>query len=402
MSLKNGTAPSDPVVATPNAASLSGTQIFLALTGLAFNAIQQRSGADELPCSGSVSLARTSPLICAADVLIAFVTLGYGLWKGMGFQRSCVLYVRNMRQHIADEIPFLDTFRLCIDVVMMIPALISAFAIFAADGIDVRILVWASMFTAAPVVSGITRLAAESETARADVQGFIDRHQIEEWLLQLSDLIWCAAYACQFTLWIQVFEAFSTLPRLSGSDERYMNITIGTSITVAVIISATCKWRFYLYWSIANWKPKQHFVALNVGFVLILLVGMPTDAESIAQWRHALFVPLGAFSIVVNILWLVTLFEDLIVYLPQALRFGSWRAVPTRRPWIGVEEDLPVAPDNLQDRINPLLSTAPEYWRRTLMFNFACCQVFFAVLNFIVINNSSGGTLPSWVGNFGR
>jgi hypothetical protein len=402
MALTNGTVPSNSAPATSSATSLSSTQLFFILTGLAFNAIQQRSGADEFPCPGSVSLARTSPLICAADVLIAFLTLGYGLWRGMRFQQSCVLYVRNMRKHLPDEIPFLENFRTCIDVGMMIPAFIAAFVIFAADGIDVRIVIWASMFISAPVVSGIARLVAESETARAEVQGFIDDDQIHEWLLQVSDLIWCAAYACQFTLWIQVFEAFSTLPRLSGSDDKYMNIAIGSSIIIAVIISATCKWRFYLYWSLQNWQPKQHFVALNVGFVLILLVGMPTDAESIAQWRRALFRPLGAFSIVVNMLWLVTLFEDLIVYVPEAFRRGSWRAVVSRRYWRGVIADLPLAPPNLQNRINPLLSTAPEYWRRTLMLNFAFCQVFFAVLNFVFVANSSAGTMPSWVSDLRR
>jgi hypothetical protein len=376
--------------------------MFFILTGLAFNAIQQRSGADEFPCPGSVSLARTSPLICAADVLVAVLTLGYSLWRGMSFQQSCVLYVKNMRKHLPEEIPFLTTYRTCIDVGMMIPAVIAAIAIFAADGIDVRVVVWASMFITAPVVSGIARLVAESERARAEVEGFIADDQIHEWLLQVSDLIWCAAYACQFTLWIQVFEAFSTLPRLSGSDGKYINIAIGSSIIIAVIISVTCKWRFYLYWSLQNWQPKQHFVALNVGFVLILLVGMPTDAESIAQWRRASFVPLGAFSIVVNMLWLVTLFEDLIIYVPKAFRCGSWRAVESRRYWKGVIADLPVAPPNLQNRINPLLSTAPEYWRRTLMFNFALCQVFFAVLNFVFVQNSSAGTIPSWASDFRR
>jgi hypothetical protein len=98
---------------------------------------------------------------------------------------------------------------------------------------------------------------------------------------------------------------------------------------------------------------------------------------------------------VVNMLWLVTLLEDVLAYLPGALQQGRWTGVAPR------EREGPI-PDGLEDRINPLLSTAPEFWRRTLMLNFACCQIFFAALNFIVIGNSSAGTLPSWVSNFGR
>jgi len=402
MSLTNGTVPFDSAGPDPSAASLSGTKILFAYLALAFNAIQQRSGADEFPCSGSMSLARASPLICAADVLIAFVTLIYGLYRRMGFQRSCVLYVRNMRQHIPGDIPFLEMPRLVVEAAMMVPAIFGAVTIFAANGIDVRVLVWTSMFSAAPVVSGIARLAAESETARADVQRFVADGQIGDWLLQLADVIWCAAYICQFTLWVQVFEAFSTLPRLLGSDGKYMNIAIGTSIIIGLVISTFCKWRFYLHWSLRNWRHYQYFVALNVGFVLVLVVGMPTDAETIAKWRHALFVPLGAFSIVVNMLWLVTLFEDLLYYVPEALRRGSWRAVPPRRPWAGSRALLPPAPERLQHRINPLLGTVPEYWRRTLMFNFACCQLFFAILNCIFIEKSPTGTLPSWAGDLSR
>jgi hypothetical protein len=139
-----------------------------------------------------------------------------------------------------------------------------------------------------------------------------------------------------------------------------------------------------------------------VGFVLVLVVGMPTDAETIAKWRYSVFIPLGAFSVVVNMLWLVTILEDLLLYLPQALKRGSWGDVPTRRPWAGGREDLPQAPRSLRHRINPLLGTVPEYWRRTLMFNFACCQLFFAILNCIFVERSPSGTLPSWVGDLSR
>jgi L-cystine uptake protein TcyP (sodium:dicarboxylate symporter family) len=36
------------------------------------------------------------------------------------------------------------------------------------------------------------------------------------------------------------------------------------------------------------------------------------------------------------------------------------------------------------------------------MFNFVFCQVFFAVLNFVFVQNSSAGTIPSWVSDFRR
>lgn len=392
----NWTAPSLPSPSPTGAtsdASLSGLKVFLALGGLALTAVQQRSGADEFPCPFTLSLARLSPLVCAADVLVAIITFIYGLYNGLGFGHSCALYVRNTRRHINKEIPQLEGCRLLCDGLMSIPAILGAITIFATKDIDARIIVWAAMFMAAPICSGLMRTAAEYARGQGDVDDSLP-DDARKLLLQLSDLIWCAAYACQFTLWIQVFEAFSSLPVLTESKTRFMEISIGISIAIAIIISAACSRRFYMYWSLRNWEQKQIFVALNVGFVLVLVVGMPTDAESLAKWRN-LFVYLGAFSVVVNMLWIVTLLDDALYYLPVALRNGSWKNLERK-------DRASAIPGPLQARINPLLSTAPEFWRRTLMLNFACCQVFFAALNFILIEDSSVGTLPGWVSTFGR
>ena len=117
------------------------------------------------------------------------------------------------------------------------------------------------------------------------------------------------------------------------------------------------------------------FTALVVGFVLVLPAGMPTDEEALAKWGRFLFFPLGAFSVVVNMLFLVTILDDLFTYLPEALRQGSRAAVPPR-----VRSNT--LPEELKTSINPMLSTTPEYWRRTLMINFACCQIIFAAIHF--------------------
>jgi len=277
-----------------------------------------------------------------------------------------------------------------------IPAILGALAIFMANGVDVRTIIWASLYTAAPVISGIMRMAAETDLAQADVSDFLlQETSSAKRLLQLSDLTWCAAYVCQFALWIQVFDAFSTLPRFTAEDSRWMNTAIGSSIAVAISLSAVCKDRFYEYWSLSNWDQKQYFVTLNVGFVLFLVAGMPTDADSIAKWRHALFVPLGALSIVVNMLCLVVLLEDLLAYLPEALRQGCLTGIPARARKGAV-------PDELMERINPLLSTAPEFWRRTLMLNFACCQIIFAALNFVLVEDAPAGTLPKSASDLAR
>jgi hypothetical protein len=376
---------------TPGAASLPGTDAFLALAALAFTTIQQRSGADEFPFPGSLSLARTSPLICAGDIIVALATVIYGLSKRKSFRWSCALYVRNTRLHRTGRIPELEMYRLLVDAVVSIPAIYGAVTIFLAKGVDIRIIVWASLFTAAPIISALMRMSAESKIAQAEVDEFLIGAGAGKWLLNASDVIWCSAYACQFTLWIRVFEAFSRLPQFA----KWMDLGIGISIVLAIFFSAMCKARFFRYWSLRNWEHDQTSVALTVGFVLALLVGMPTDPESIAKWRQGLFVPLGAFSVVVNMLFLVTVLEDVLYYLPMALREGTWKGILPR------ERTGPV-PDELKGRINPLLSTAPEFWRRTLMINFACCQIFFAVLNFAVIEGSSVGTLPNSINNSSR
>jgi hypothetical protein len=370
----NWTASLHPPSSLPETAgdtSLSGKEIFLALGGLAFNAVQQRSGADEFPCPGSISLARLSPLICAADMLLAFTTLIYGFWWGMGFRGACALYVRNTRRHHTGSLPDLEMHRMFIVGVMAIPAIVGAIAIFTAKGVETRIIVWASMYIAAPVVSGIARMGAESKLAQADVENHVIAGDGKT-LMQFSDLVWCTAYACQFTLWISVFEAFATVPRFAG---LHMNLAVGGSILLGISLSTVCKSRFYKHWSLRNWEHSQILTALIVGFVVVLPAGMPTDEEALAKWGRFLFFPLGAFSVVVNMLFLVTLLDDFLYYLPEMLRLGSWKAVPRRV--------LPRAiPYELEKRINPMLSTTPEYWRRVLMFNFACCQIFFAVIHF--------------------
>lgn len=376
MKLMNGTASFDPNLPSSSAeaaghASLSGRDIFLALGGLAFNAIQQRSGADEFPCPGSISLARISPLICAADMLLAFTTLIYGFWQGMGFRQACALYVRNTRRHHTEPLPPLHMLRMFIDGVIAIPAIIAAISIFTAESIETRVLVWASLYIAGPVVSGIMRMGAENKPAEADVRDFLTAG-FGQTLVQFSDLIWCAAYACQFMVWISVFGAFATVPRSAG---LYMNLAVGASIVTAITLSTICKHRFYRHWSLRNWEHSQMFTALVVGFVLVLPAGMPTDEEALAKWGRFLFFPLGAFSVVVNMLFLVTILDDLFTYLPEALRQESWAAVPPR-----VRSNT--LPEELKSSINPMLSTTPEYWRRTLMINFACCQIIFAAIHF--------------------
>lgn len=370
----NWTASLHPLSSHADAAqdtSLSRGEIFLALGSLAFNAIQQRSGADEFPCPGSISLARLSPLICAADMLLAFTTLIYGLWHGLGFRGTCALWVRNTRRHHTEPFPPLNMLRVFMDAVIAIPAIIGAVAIFKAEGIDTRILVWASMYMAAPVISAIARLATENQTAQADVGDFL-LGGFTKTLMQFYDVVWCTAYMCQFTLWISVFEGFATAPRFAGLN---MNLAVGGSILVGISLSMICKSRFYRHWSLRNWEHSEIFIALVVGFVVILPAGMPTDEEALAKWGRFLFYPLGAFSVVVNMLFLVTLLDDLLYYLPEVLR-GSWTAVQRR--------NLPRAiPEELQNRINPMLSTCPEYWRRILMVNFGCCQIFFAVIHYL-------------------
>lgn len=381
------------ITETTNDASLSGLKVFLALGGLAFTAVQQRSGADEFPCAFTPSLARLSPLICAADVLVAIITVLYGLGNGLGLGHSCALYVRNTRRHMADPIPPLDGCRSLLECIKSVPAILGAVVLFATKGIDVRIVVWTAMFLAAPICSAVMRIAAEYARGHGDVDDALPADS-RKLILKISDWMWCAAYACQFTLWIQVFEAFSVLTLFPENNTECMIGMIGASIAIAILLSALCKRRFYMYWSLRNWEQKQVFVALNVGFVLVLVVGMPTNTESLAKWRN-LFVYLGAFSVVVNMLWIVTLFDDVLYYLPEALRHRSWSGLPPR-------ERPRAIPDRLETRINPLLSTAPEYWRKTLMFNFACCQIFYAALNFILIENSSLGTVPGWASAFGR
>lgn len=367
--------------------SLSGTTIFLSFAALAANAIQQRSGADEFLSVAALSLARISPLICTADALVAITTIFYGLNRNLGFNGSCTLYVRNRRRHLEEPYPKLNTARLFVDSATFGLALYSAVTLFRAEGLDIRITIWAAMYMGAPVISGMLRLVSENVKAQEAVTDLVyEGHGVQ--LLRISDVIWCIAYLGQFTLWIQVFDAFSTLPRFADGNRKWFDLAMGASISVAIALSFFCRCRFYKYWCLRRWRQKQWSVALNVGFVLVLLVGMPTDAESLAKWRQSLFVPLAAFSVVVNMLWTVTILESLFTTLLSSLQQGfSLTLMPT------VRDDIITA--EFKDRLNPLLSTAPQYWRQPLMLNFSFCQIFFAALNFMLIHDDNTTFAPS-------
>lgn len=176
-----------------------------------------------------LSLARISPLICTADALVAITTVVYGLNHNLGFRGSCTLFVRNTRRHLSVPLPELNIARFLVDFATFGLALYSAVTLFRAKGLDIRLTIWAAMYMGAPVISGALRLAAENtEAQQAVTQLMYNGHGTQ--VLRISDVIWCIAYSRQFTLWIQVFDAFSTLPRFADGNRKWFDLAMGASI----------------------------------------------------------------------------------------------------------------------------------------------------------------------------
>ncbi|KAM0722587.1 hypothetical protein Q7P37_002028 [Cladosporium fusiforme] len=375
--------------------TLSGMSIFFSLAGLAFNAALQRSGADEFPHEQSFSPARISPFICAADIAVALITLLYGLKNRMSPRKVCALYVHNTRIYLAESPPSpnqLSRNRVRLDTVGLLFAIFGSLRLIFAKGLDVRITVYAAMYASTLVLYAVVRVAASDARTRREIKQF-QESEAGRSLLNISDLVWCSAYLLQFSLWVQVFEGFASLPRFAVDDGKWMNVGIGCSIALAIVLSASCPQRMYQYWSLQNWRRRHCVKALTVGFVLGVVLGLPDDTAAIARWRHIVFVPLGAFSVVVTMLWLVATLLDTKAFLVDLFRPGLEAVLLQLNPEVRTQ-----IPQAFGDRLNPLLSTAPTYWRRTVIINFFCCQVFYAALNFALLHDDPHVSLPTWVG----
>lgn len=372
---------------------LTNWSVFWAMASLSDNAVLQRSGADEFPCDGSLSPARISPLICLADMLVAMMTITYGLWHGMGIHRSCALYIFNMRRSKPKLIPLINS-RTFPDLVIFCLAAFSAVKIFAASGLNHKVIVFAAIYIAAPIVYAIIRMAAENETAHSDVHGFIAAGHGNT-LLQVADMLWCAAYACQLTRLVQVGQSLSVHPRLSGPNAFSTNIALGCIIAAAAATTLLGT-RYYFGWHrpLLTWAQKDWKLSAITLFAISTLTGIPDSPDAIARWRLTLFVPLAVISGVAIIFWTVTLCADALRRLSKAL------GAPSTLPINDLANDSDI-PSSLQNRLNPLLSRATPHWRRIVLVTFDISMIVVAVLHYGLLYDDLEAVLPMWAGILG-
>lgn len=371
---------------------LTNWSVFWAMASLATNTVLQRSGADEFPCDGSLSPARISPLICLADMLLACVTILYGLWHGMGLRQSCALYIFNTRRSKSKTRPVIDG-RTFPDILIFCLAAFNAVKIFAASGLNHKVIVFTAIYIAAPVVHAITRIMAENNTAQSEVRQFIAAGHGST-LLQVADMFWCAAYACQFTRLVQVGQSLSVHPHFSGQNAYTTNIVLGCIIAAAAIISLFGAHYYFRRRPLHDWARKDWKLSAIALFAITTVTGIPDSFDTLARWRLTFFVPLSVIGVFVLIFWLIAFSTDAVRWTSKAL------GVHSGLPIHGIESDSEI-PSSLQHRLNPLLSGATTHWRRTLVLAFAMSMIFFAVLHYGLLYDNLEAVLPIWTGIFG-
>ena len=387
--------PADIQAKTPAVpeAQLSRWTVLWCFIGLAANALLQHSGSDESPAPYSLSLARVSPLICLADMVVAATTISYGCSNHLGIRGGCALYIKNSRRTVPEKTDLMGP-RTIVDVLLFLVGGFCVFKIFAAKNAPMAIVFWTSIFFAAPMVHFITRILAESNQAQDDAQTWVRSGGCKT-LLQAADVLWCLAYTVQFCWWIRTFQRVGNLPLLSGPHTIRMNAGLMALILSATVISCASSQRLFQHWSLANWKPTQWRECGKALFVLCLATGASNDRNTFNRWQNNILLPLGALGVVVLELWLITLLTDFLDFIQRFCKAGPDQIQPKEEPSIDV-------PESLEDRWNPLLSTAPTYWRGLLLVAFAFCQLTFTALYYAFLYDAGKATEPAWIEGLGR
>lgn len=356
--------------------------MFFCLFGLAQQACQQRSGADEL---NGFSGARSSPLICAADIVVAFVTLVFGYAQGLGFRGSAALYVLNTRCADPTVKPIFDDINLY-TVLSYAVNLFCGIKLFAAQHAPYEVYVWAAFFVGAPIIHFSMRVV---EMLQAQVEPQIQVDRLERVttiadgdagikLLTACDIIWCLAYSVQFWLWLWSFGELMKIPPFGGKNTLYTYIGIAVSIAVATAVSWFGHNYLYEMWSLRHWGSRETRIGLISGFMLLI------------SFNFKVLPPLGAFSFIVIELWVLALCSCFVDWV----RHGRVRSST---------EKIDVYKENLLKlRWNPLLRTAPAFWRQTLSNTFVLGNLTFAGLYYVFVYNEGQATTPSFVESLGR
>lgn len=348
--------------------------------GLAQQTCLQRSGADDL---NSFSGARSSPLLCAADIIIAMVTLIVGGRTHRGFRASAALYIRNTRRSEPVLPPLREDVHL-LSISSFIGAMIAGVKLFSAQHAPVLVYVAAAVYFVALLFHILLRMIGQprvNEDTTAWVNTDVDRR-----LLRYCDYIWCFAYVLQFGLWVWVFRELVALPAFRGDNPKLTNTVIGLMIATAISISYINIGRqLYHMWALQNWRAREKRIA---GITIVVVV----IATGLRSFYTVAILPLAAFSIVVAELWTLSICSRLFGLLLQWLYNG---------PAVG-DLQLEQADPGLADRLNPLLRTAPTRWRTTLSNTFASCNLTFAALYFAYLYNEGRGTMQSFEEGFGR
>lgn len=165
----------------------------------------QASRADNFPSEFGISPARSSPIICAADLLTTLLWLLYGLYSGLGLRGSMrrmridLGLVRESEEHrLSNGMP---TYGLVLFGVAVLP---QAIRVFAANGLHWT-MAWIALYFTAYLVSVTATFVG---TQRKHRDRLLENHDSESergvriHLTYLTDGAYLAAYAVQVILWI--------------------------------------------------------------------------------------------------------------------------------------------------------------------------------------------------------
>lgn len=408
---------------------VSAASALWALIALAINAMTQRSGADRLDV---LSPARSSPLVCLADVIVVVLWLAHGTRHGLGVKGSMYWYRKEMGllrvksdRHLIEGIPAVTIFFF---ILGPLPQAIKAIGTVGLHWTKA----WAALFLGAWCVEVIVRFSAGLFQPPMEESAITGLESLAGFLRKVSLIFHQVAFVTQYSIWLWVIitlsqsEMFRTI--LAVPVAGFLMIVYFLFIFTAglpsmlrdleVFHSGIIYYCFFivfegLYMAVLIWSIQR--VKDWIGIASEALAFVPGSV----LFSGAIYV----FSLVCTALLIY--FDDKLVQLgrnSQGPADAPASPEAVNRPGNGLPANLALSRSNTEDFRHPiaykiwrvaersskalakrayLLSfpwedNSEDQNRRVLSITFALANLLFATLYYCILYDPTGTVKPSW------
>ena len=388
-----------------------------ALIALAINAMTQRSGADRLDV---LSPARSSPLVCLADVIVVVLWLVHGMRQDLGVKGSMYWYRKEMGllreqsdRGLIQGIPAVSSF------FFILGPLPQAIKAFGAVGLHWT-KAWAALFLGAWCVEVVVRFSAGLARPTRVESAATGLESQASFLRKISLMVHQAAIVIQYCIWLWIM---ITLPR----SEKFQHI-----LALCVLLNIVCPTFFliaiaflpYVLGELGVFPSYVYTVAFWIVFEGLWFMMFIWYLQSLDKWVYITSEALAflpgtvLFSIAIYVFSLLC--TALLIYVDLTLA----RSGPQEEPRYnyGPPTNRALSRSSREDFRHPI---ANELWRfaercskalakkayllsflwedisedqnrRVLSITFALANLLFATLYYCILYDSMGTVKPSW------